>query len=457
MQMQSGSTPHLPFYDFERSFAALVSEKRLGEVTVGHCPRGGGSPKLSLWQWIMARVYHEFARIGSFSANVKELTRVSISDAALSQRASSIGWELIDRILPEVLQPLAEEQLDPDAFYHGYRLVAVDGYRFNLRNTRAINEGAVKARCSKGGGEPAFAHLRGVALVEVGFHQPLGAAFGWQGEGELTLVRRLFARQPLPPRSLLLGDRLFGAPSLIWEQAEMLSQTGSAVLLRIRSNLQSKRLEQLADGSWLVEVKVRDPETRRVTGTLTLREIHATITYEGGAKPLAVRYWTTLLDADLHPAAELVELYAKRWEEELFFRELKSHLHGKSDLLDAQTPETAAQEAMAMLLAAALVATQRGEVARRAGVSVLRISFAKVYHKVSGLYEFAAAGRDLIPPEALAALIERILDDLKTSALIPKRKPRSCPRTLRQPIKDWPKTKKPSSKPLLKHIEITNP
>lgn len=154
---------------------------------------------------------------------------------------------------------------------------------------------------------------------------------------------------------------------------------------------------------------------------------------------------------------DLVELYAKCWEEELFFRELKSHLHKRGNLLDGQTPESAAQEVLAMLMAAALVAMQREEVARRAGVEVLRISFAKVYQKASALCELVALGADLIPPDALAALVERVLDDLKISALIPKRKPRSCPRTLRQPTKNWPKTRKPGSKLLVKQIEITNP
>ena len=212
-----------------------------------------------------------------------------------------------------------------------------------------------------------------------------------------------------------------------------------------------------ARGWWLVDIEVRDPQTRKFLGTLRLREIQATITYQGGDKPLAVRLWTTLLDAAAHPAAELVELYAARWEEELFFRELKSHLHRRSNLLDAQTPETAAQEVLTMLLAASLVAMQREEVARRAGVEVLRISFAKVYQKSSALCELVAVGGDLIPPEVLVALVERVLDDLKTSALIPKRTPRSCPRSLRQPVKDWPKTKQAESKPLVKFIEITNP
>ena len=456
--MPDAFTTHHPFFsDFSRAFSTLLSEACCQLIFASHGPRGGGTAKLSPWQWIMARVYHEFARSGTFSANVKTITQVVISDSALSQRALSIGWKLIDEILPAVLRPLAELARHPAAFHRGYRLLAFDGTRFNLRNTPAINPQAIKNRCPKGTGVPAFAHLLGVVLVELGLHQPLAAAFGWQGEGELTMARKIFARQALPDRCLILADRLFGLPSLIWELMPLLEKSAGAVLFRVKSNLKVTRIRQLTDGSWLVRIPVIRPGTRQQIGSLLLREIHAEIHYEGGTKPLALRLWTSLLDEKEHPAGALVELYASRWEEELFFRELKSHLHGRDNLLDAQTPETAAQEVLAMLLAASLVARQREVVAGRAGVEILRISFAKVLHKTAALCELLAVGGDLIDPGALARWIERILDDLQTSALIQKRQPRSCPRTLRQPTKDWPKTKTASSKPLRKTIVFTNP
>lgn len=81
----------------------------------------------------------------------------------------------------------------------------------------------------------------------------------------------------------------------------MLARTQSAVLLRVRSNLKAKRVGQLADGSWLVDVNVRDPRTRKTLGTLRLREIHTTISFQGGTKPTAVRFWTTLLNAAARP------------------------------------------------------------------------------------------------------------------------------------------------------------
>ena len=442
---------------FAANFEALLSPERFEQLSRNHWPRGAGKPKLSVWQWVMARVYHELARVGSFSASVHKLTRVKISDAALSQRACSIGMNTLQAILPEVLQPLADQQADPQAFYHGYRLVALDGTRFNLRNTPANNSRATKTPCSRGTGEPAFAHLNAVVLVELGLHQPLGAACGWQGEGELTLAKRLFEQTGLPHQSLLIGDRLFGTPSLLWEQADMLKRSGSALLVRVRSNLNAKLLTKLPDGSRMVQLRVRDAQGRHVLGTLEVREIHAKLEFEGNAKALEVRFWTTLLDAQQHPAQQLVELYAMRWEQELFFRELKSHMHRKANLLDGQTPETAGQEFYAMLLAASLIARQRKRIAAQAGVGVLRVSFAKVLYQVVGLSELLAYAADLMPPDKIQMLVERVIEDLMHTALIPKRKPRSCARTLRQPVKDWPKTKSSISKPLIKKVTISNP
>lgn len=448
---------NLFFSDFPKAFSGLFSEACCQVIFGLHGPRGGGKAKLSPWQWIMARVYHELARSGTFSANVKTITRVSISDSALSQRALSIGWKLIDEILPLVLRPLADLVRHPEAFHCGYRLLAIDGTRFNLRNTPAINAKAIKNRCPKGTGVPAFAQLLGVVLVELGLHQPLAAAFGWQGEGELTMARKIFARESLPHRSLILADRLFGLPSLIWELTALLEKSASAVLFRVKSNLKVTRIRKLTDGSWLVSIPVIKPGTRKQIGTLLLREIHAEIHYQGAIKPLAMRLWTSLLDEKEHPASVLMELYTARWEQELFFRELKSHLHGRDNLLDAQTPETAGQEVLTMLLAASLIAQQREVVAEQTGVEILRISFAKVLHKTAALCELLAVGGDLISPEIQAQLLERILKDLQTSALIQQREPRSCPRSLRQPTKDWPKTRTASSKPLQKTVVFPNP
>ena len=456
--MSNTSTPCFSFFgDFQKAFAGLIRESSCQSLFSSHGPRGGGSPKLTAWQWLMARVYHAVAMTGSFATHVKQITDIDISDSALSQRGQSIGWKLLAAVLGEVLRPMADAALHPDAFYHGLRLLALDGTRFNLRNTDAINSKAVKARCNRGCGQPAFAHLLAVVLVELGLHQPLAAALGWQGEGEITLARRLFTPQAIPAGSMLLGDRLFGSPWLLWELLPILQAIGSACLMRVKSNIKVIREKRLADGSWLVTIPVVDPATRRQVGTIRVREIFADLRIRKDGEAIRIRLWTSLLDAAAHPAMELVELYTSRWEQELFFRELKSQLHGRNNLLDAQTPDTAAQEVLAMLLAASLIASQRAAVAETAGVEVLRVSFGQVHEQTVALCQVFELGHDLIGPSQRAEWTSRLLAQLAVTAIIPKRKPRSCQRALRQPVKDWPKMKIPTSTPLIKIISISNP
>jgi hypothetical protein len=457
--MHSSSQPVAqPFSgDFSQAFAALVSQESWQEECRNRGPRGGGKPKLSGWQWLMGKVFHVMAGTGTFADHVKQVTGISISDSALSQRGASFGWELVAATLSTALRPLADPSIHADAFHRGLRLIALDGTRMDLRNTVAMKAGAVKNRCWRGDGEPAFAHLCGVVLVELASHQPLAAAFGWENQGELTLARKACAGKALPPGSLLLGDRLFGTPSLIHELLPGLESGGGGLLLRVRSNLNSRVLEKLGDGSRLVEVKVADTGTGKPAGLLRLREIHAEVRAGAKDEPQPLRLWTSLLDSQEHPAMKLAELYAMRWEQELFFRELKSHLHGGRNLLDGQTPESAAQEALALLLAAALIARQRMAVASGAGVEIRRVSFAKVLDATVALCRVMEAGQGLVEDDIKAEWTRRMLEQLVTTALIQKRKPRSCQRGLRQPVQNWPKIKNPTSTPLIKTISITNP
>ena len=73
---------------------------------------------------------------------------------------------------------------------------------------------------------------------------------------------------------------------------------------------------------------------------------------------------------------------------------------------------------LARLLAALPLAMHRAVVAARAGVEILRIRFAKVRHKTAALGVLLAVGGDLIGSEVLRQWLERILNDLQTSALI---------------------------------------
>jgi hypothetical protein len=208
-------------------------------------------------------------------------------------------------------------------------------------------------------------------------------------------------------------------------------------LLRARMAIKPRVGPRLPDGSRLIQVAVRDKGARayRILRWLDLREIRVQVG-RGGHRPQTLRLWTSLMDPSTAPARELAELYARRWEHELYYRELKHHLR-RTELLQSHTVETGAQELAALVWAGALVARER---ARAAGgdVPVLRVSFIKVLQVVQSLWLFFGPFDDLMTDDLKDRIIERG-DTLMGTYVTAKRRSRSCPRAVRQPVTGWPR------------------
>ena len=164
-------------------------------------------------------------------------------------------------------------------------------------------------------------------------------------------------------------------------QAKCRAQQEQHFLVRVRMKLGVKILHQLQDGSAMVEVELRDKaKPRKVLQTLRVREVRGRVWKRSEKKWVDVRLWTSL-SVEQATAKELIGLYVRSWEQELFYRELKLQVAG-GDLLGSNTPETAQQEIAALLIASALVAEERlavaAEAAEAAGKWRLRARCASV-------------------------------------------------------------------------------
>ena len=151
------------------------------------------------------------------------------------QRKETPGCDLLQALLPKVLKPLAAEVQHPEAFYAGWRLVAIDGTQFSLRNTSEALAHTTKAAATGTQDEAAFAKINTAVLVELGTHNPLTAVCCWQGTGELTLARSCL--EAVPPGSLLLADRLYGCGDFLAEAPDTLAPGGSQFIVRVKANL----------------------------------------------------------------------------------------------------------------------------------------------------------------------------------------------------------------------------
>ena len=163
-----------------------------------------------------------------------------------------------------------------------------------------------------------------------------------------------------------------------------------------------------------------------------------------GQRAQELRLWTSLLAPQKAPAQELIDLYARRWEHELYYRELKRQLR-KSEVLQSHTVETGAQEIAAVVLASALLARERARAA--AGeVPVLRISFIQTLELLRPLSLTLAIGGELLSRRQKAQLTEKVLAFAGRWCVTRRRKrPRSGPRAVRQPVSGWPRLRRNQS------------
>jgi hypothetical protein len=410
---------------------------------------GAGRPAhvLSRGQLLAALLFHyTVSWTGSFAEHLFWLLGIQMAESTLSERRQALPFEVFAELLKRLLRPIVGASAQ--AFYRQWRLVAIDGVSFSLPNTPQINRA-----CRKGGnqnGKAAFAKLQCSALVELVMHNPLAACLGCKGESEWKLAQGLLAH--LPEKCLLLADRLYGCGAFLLAAMERLKRCDGHFLVRVKQGLKVLRqIKRLEDGSRLVEIKALVPGDRhRVAGTLQVREIYATIK-RAGFRPIKVRLWTSLSDPKQAPAEELVRLYVMRWEQELYFRELKREL-GVNDLLRSQTVETAAQEVAAMIVGSSLIAHERAKL--KPGEELQhRISFIKTWESLEPLWLTLLVGADILSEQQKQQLCERFYW-LASRRMMAKKRCRSCPRAMRQPIQPWPRKKNQKSSTAPHNISI---
>ena len=418
--------------DFISLFNQLVSRTACKKLVKAHRRSAAGAPpKLKDADLISGLIYHVCQPAGILSQHIGHLTGKHHSDSSISERRQTMDWPLWIDLIRQACGPLAENTQHPGAFYKGWRLIGIDGSTWSVANTPAVKQQARKTKCRRR--KAAFHRLSGAVLYELGLHNPIAASLGVEGESELALASDLW---PLLQRDwLLIGDRYYGVGKVAGLLCRL--ENKPAALLRVRKNLKAHIVEVLRDGSALITVM--DPETGK---KLILREIRANVRRRSG-QWVKIRLWTNLLDAKTYPALELIQLYAMRWEQEIAFKELKIDLK-RDSLLLSHTLCTAAQEVAALLIAQAIIVRARLSAADFGSVPVLHISFIKTLQLFRSAWTIFSVIDDLLPVRTRQILTCRLMQIL-VNQQSPPRRPRSCPRKVRQPIGSWPRLLKNTS------------
>jgi hypothetical protein len=369
---------------------------------------------------------------GVFSEHVFKISGVSIKDSSLSERRQRMGFEPFAWLMKHALRPMADPERNLGCFYKGLRLCGIDGSCWSVTNTPQNLAKMSKAISRRF--EAAFAKVEMCVLVELGLHNPLAAEISLKGEGEWALSSKLLDR--LPELSLLIVDRLYGCGKYLKELIHACRLGNSHVLVRARSNVKTKIVKQFQDGSALVRIRLSG-KTGGIQNYLEVREIRGRIMKPGEKKWIEVRFWTTLLDHETYPAMELLKLYGFRWEHEIFYKELKINMRG-GEVLHSHTPETAAQEVAALLMACSIIAEERLTMARSGDIDPLSLSFIKTLDEMNALWTILSVSQGLIDDVTAEQLVERVRESIIRQRT-PKRRKRNCARKVRQPVSSWPR------------------
>src|SRR5207237_7385552 len=114
---------------------------------------------------------------------------------------------------------------------------------------------------------------------------------------------------------------------------------------------------------------------------------------------------TSLRDVDLYPAHEIVALYHERWELEIAYDEVKTHLLDREETIRSRTPPGVRQEIWGIALAYNLVRLEMERAADEAGVAPTRISFVNALALIRHAWLLWST-----PPVAPGRIPEKLLD-----------------------------------------------
>ena len=341
--------------------------------------------------------------------------------SALTQARQRLGVKPLVELFRSLARPIAR----PDqtwAFYKGLRLMALDGTSLDVPDSPE-NE-AFFGRHHSPRGKAAWPIAKVVALIEIGTRVIVDAFVGPYKNLEQSAAVRLM--RSLQAGMLLLWDRGF-VGYFLWKQV---LAKGCHLLGRSKMSMIFNPIEILPDGSFLARIYPSPKARKRDQAGILVRVIDYTI--DDSLRPgyrEKNRLVTSLLDSQLYPAKELIVLYHERWEIEIGFDEIKTHLIGKTPTLRSRTPLGCLQEIYGLLIAHIAVRTLIAESATKWGLDPDRISFLGSVHVI----ERAIPRMQAAKTELLAIQYQMMLDEI-ASHLNPPRRNRINPRVIKQKI-----------------------
>jgi hypothetical protein len=361
---------------------------------------------------------------------------------ALFYQRNLLGFPLLKQLMQQCCRPMCSSNT-PAAWYHGHRLMAIDGTLLNTRDTPGNEQAFGRSKNQYGKG--AYPQIRLVSLLECGSRATIDVSLSGYRRSETHGAHEVL--RGVQAGMLVMHDAgIFGGG--LWQKirqqnADALSALAENVLLG-----QIQR-EALSDGSYLTWLQPSKDAIYPLEKPMQIRVIEYRMTDVRLGEPGKVyRLATTLLDEKAHPAMDLIVLYHQRWEIEIAFDEIKTHQRQQMKVLRSKTPDGVRQEVYAIMLAHCAVRALMYRAASQADLDPSRLSFTEALFQIEETVDDAMT----FAPEDAETIGKRLLKRIR-QGILPAKHLRINRREIKQVYnKHKPKKRNvPPPEPFLPH------
>ena len=365
---------------------------------------------------------------------------ISEGDSAYIQARLRFPKERLEKALTATAQA-ADRRVGAGGQLQGRPVKVVDGSSTQLADTAANQKRYPQPSTQKRG--CGFPLMKLAVLMSLTSGAVLNVLTGNLHDHDLRLLRALWDQ--LKTGDILLGDRAYGEFTTLAGLVPLGVDVVARLHQRRRVDFRKAKLLGKNDGLfvWAKPCQQSDILTSDEWGLLpaeiTVRIIRFTATIRG-FRGRQLTLVTTLLDAELYPAAELVALYARRWRLELCLRDLKTTMGREA--LRCKSPAMAEKELLAYLVAHNLLRCVMAAAVAQHEVDLERVSFKG---SVDAVRQYSAA----IGAARNKTLRQQLWDDLLFDLardLVRHRPNRREPRAVKRRPKPYPLLNKPRHK-----------
>ncbi len=305
-------------------------------------------------------------------AALRGLDLPSSGTAAYCRSRTKLSMDDVQAVHQHVVASM--EELGVADRWHGHRVVVVDGTGASMPDTESNQTVWPQQRHQKPG--CGFPTMRLTACFSLHTGALLSYREGSKHSSEIVRLREQI--ETFRRGDIMLGDKAFCGYRDICERQARGVETVASMCRRMPVK-ESEAAKRLGPDDLLI--RWRRPKKMTGMSTKQVRELppylllrQTKITVAGaGFRSKTIYLVTTLQDPHKYSASDLADLYFRRWDVELFFRDIKTVMG--MDILRCKTPSMIRKELLMYFIAYNCIRRIMYEAAEEAGMPVRLVSF----------------------------------------------------------------------------------